>query len=136
MIYDCRHGNAYMKKHKFKFETLHREGRSVFDGCEYGALIDLSFAYYHIPVHPSCYKYLVFRWYDLDAAPNADGSRPMTLYCYTVLPFWIRTAPRIFSMVLKQIVQHWLNTLGMRLLQYLDDLTLGCLLYTSPSPRD
>ena len=34
MIYDARHVNDYTTKQKFKFETLHREGRSIFSGCQ------------------------------------------------------------------------------------------------------
>jgi hypothetical protein len=85
--HDCRFINYFIKDKKFKMESLNKEGRSLFADCTVGWLIDLSHAYYHIQVDPKYWKYLCFRW---------KGK----VYCFTVLPFGITSAPRIFTTVL------------------------------------
>ena len=94
LIFDARWINQHMPELKIKFETLHREGRAIFDGCTCGWIVDLSFAYHHIQIPEEDWQYLCFRW---------DGQ----LYCFCVLPFGITTAPLVFTTVLKPIIGHW-----------------------------
>ena len=46
----------------FKLEHLWAEGRELFADCNYGGLIDLSDAYYHIQLHQGSRKYVAFCW--------------------------------------------------------------------------
>ena len=110
-IFDARHLNQYLVDIKFKMESLHIEGRSLFQDCSWGGTIDLSSAYYHIDMHESAQAYLGFEW---------EGR----FYCYTVLPFGLSTAPRIFTMVMKTPVAY-LRFLGCKFIVYLDDLPFG-----------
>ena len=108
LIFDCRHLNRHLKTTKFKMESLHVEGRSLFQKGWFGGTIDLTGAYYHIEMHPSAYEYLGFEW---------EGR----YYYYTVLPFGISTAPYIFTLVMKTTVAY-LRSCGAHFIQYLDDL--------------
>ena len=111
LIYDARHVNARLVKTKFKMESLQHEGRALFHGCNFGGTCDLSQAYYHIDMHESAQPFLGFEW---------AGE----YFCYTVLPFGLSTAPRIFTMVLKTPVT-LLRSMGCKLMAYLDDLPFG-----------
>jgi len=108
LIFDCRHLNRHLHTTKFKMESLHTEGRSLFQRGWFGGTIDLTSAYYHIEMHPSAHEYLGFEW---------QGR----YYHYTVLPFGISTAPYIFTLVMKTPVAY-MRSLGLRFIQYLDDL--------------
>ena len=108
MIFDCRHLNRHLQTTKFKMESLHVEGRSLFQQGWWGGTIDLTSAYYHVEMHPDAYEYLGFEW-------NGCYNH------YTVLPFGISTAPYIFTHIMKTTVGY-MRSLGLHFLQYLDDL--------------
>ena len=111
LIYDARHANEHLVKTKFKMEALHIEGRALFHGCDYGGTCDISQAYYHIDMHESAWPYLGFEW----------AGR---FFCYKVLPFWLSTALRIFTMVIKTLMA-LLRSRGCNVMAYLDDLPFG-----------
>ncbi len=64
---------------------------SVREG-DWVASIDLTDAYFHIPIRPSSQKYLRF-------------THRGQVYQYQVLPFGICTAPLIFTLVMKRRFQ-------------------------------
>lgn len=107
-IFDARHLNKFLKKEKFKMESLHVEGRTLFENCVSGGLIDVSTAYHHIDVDESHWKYLGFSW---------KGR----FYAFTVLPFGISTAPRVFTKVMKTCTRYMREILGLRFINYIDD---------------
>jgi hypothetical protein len=66
LIWDGRHVNRYLRKEKFKMESLQREGRTLFEDCSYGGTADLSSAYHHVDMHESAHPYLGFEWQGTD----------------------------------------------------------------------
>jgi len=111
LIYDARHVNEHLVKTKFKMESLHKEGRTLFRECDFGGTCDISQAYYHVDMHESAWPYLGFEW----------AGR---FFCYKVLPFGLSTAPRIFTMVMKTPLA-LLRSQGCNVIAYLDDLPFG-----------
>ena len=77
----------YELTRKFKLEHLADEGRDLFPDCNYGGLIDLSDAYYHIELHPESRKYVAFCW---------RGQH----YQFCCLPMGIHSAPFVFTRVI------------------------------------
>ncbi|KAI5728722.1 hypothetical protein M8J77_020247 [Diaphorina citri] len=73
--------------------------------------IDLSQAYFHVPIRPSHQRFLSVVYRD-------------TLYCMTCLPFGLASAPQVFAKLTNWIA-NYLRNLGMRVIVYLDDLLLG-----------
>jgi hypothetical protein len=82
------------------------------------ASIDLSEAFFSIPVHESSKKFLCFQFNNLR-------------YVFNVLPFGLTSSPRIFSKVLKPVIM-LLRSQGIKISFYLDDIFLcassSCLL--------
>ncbi|MEL7079268.1 MAG: reverse transcriptase domain-containing protein [Cyanobacteria bacterium J06582_2] len=69
--------------------------------------IDLSDAYFHIPIHPHSKKYLRF------VVGNC-------VYQFRALPFGLSTAPQVFTRVFAQVAR-WLHLRNVRVICYLDD---------------
>ena len=69
--------------------------------------IDLTDAYFHIPIHPNSRKYLRF-------------CHRSQVFQFSSLPFGLATAPQVFTMIVKEVKLMAL-TRGLRLHQYLDD---------------
>ena len=86
LVWDGSHVNEHLPVEPFRMETLQREGRSLFERAGWGGTIDISSAYHHIHMHPDSLPYLGFEW---------EGQ----VYRFTVLPFGLSTAPRIFTTV-------------------------------------
>ena len=108
LIFDARHLNCFLRKEKFKMESLHAEGRALFEDCVAGGIVDISSAYHHISMHESAWPYLGFSWKGV-------------FYCFTVLPFGICSAPRVFTKVMKTCNTFMRQILGLRFINYLDD---------------
>jgi hypothetical protein len=75
------------------------------------ASIDLLDAYHMIPIDKAYRKYLKFEWKGI-------------LYQYTCLPFGLATGPRVFTKVLRPVVQ-CLRRKGIVCSIYLDDILIG-----------
>ena len=99
--------NHTIQKSTFKMETLQSVIIAIQPG-EWLASIDLKDAYFHIPIHPSHYKFLRF---------SIDGK----CYQYKVLPFGLTTSPRVFTKVLAPVMG-FLRLKGIHLFPYLDDI--------------
>ena len=97
--------------------SLHREGRALFESARFGGTADISSAYHHIPMHSDSTRYLGFEW---------EGQ----FYQFLVLPFGLSTAPRVFSTVMGHTVR-FLRFVGVRLISYLDDL-----IFAHPTARE
>ena len=101
--------NRYIPDNKFKMEGWSEVKEAVFPNC-YFARIDLQDAFLSINVHKSSQPYLAFTW----------GDRS---YCWTRLPFGLKTSPRVFTKLLKPVVAT-LRQEGITLIVYLDDFLL------------
>ena len=98
--------NQYLHIPTFKMETAENIRDSLQEG-EWVTSLDLTDAYFHIPIHPQFQKYLRFN----------VGDRS---YQFTALPFGIATAPLEFTMVVKEVKLMALAE-GIRIHQYIDD---------------
>ena len=101
--------NRYMQKMSFKMDHL-KIVLSTLKPQFWGVSIDLSDAYFHIPIRPSHWKFLRF---------SIAGQ----ILEFKALPFGPTTAPRVFTKVVSAIVQ-FLRTNGVWVLTYLDDWLL------------
>ena len=81
-IIDLNVVNKYLHVPTFKMETAENIRDSLQQG-EWVTSLDLTDAYFHIPIHPQSQKYLHFN----------VGNRS---YQFTALPFGITTAPLLF----------------------------------------
>jgi hypothetical protein len=73
--------------------------------------IDMTDAYFSVPVHESHWKYLKFYWSD-------------KLYCYKVLCFGMSQAPRIFTRICKPILAFLRGERLIRCSLYIDDMII------------
>mmetsp|Transcript_74836 Transcript_74836/g.200622 ORF Transcript_74836/g.200622 Transcript_74836/m.200622 type:complete len:681 (+) Transcript_74836:204-2246(+) len=111
MIWDGRWVNRYLRDQSFHMDALHREGRALMEDSVWGGTFDISQAYHHVDMHDSTWQFLGFEW---------DGR----FYHFTVLPFGLSCAPRIFTVIMKTTVAY-LRWQGVRVMAYLDDLIFG-----------
>jgi hypothetical protein len=91
LIYDARYVNSYVHYQKFKMEELHRQGRHIFAGQQFGSVLDISSAFHHIEVNEEFWEFLGFEF---------EGAT----YWWKSLPFGLTSAPRVFSMVMRPLV--------------------------------
>lgn len=106
LILDMRHVNRFLVDTTFRMEGL-RDLPDIAYPEDFACSVDLAQGYYHIDLHPSSRTYHGFRWRD-------------RWYTYQVLPFGLRTAPRVFAKTFNILVRHW-RSQGIRMLAYLDD---------------
>ena len=99
--------NKMIHNPKFRMETIQSVVKAVSPG-DWTVSIDLRDAYFHIPIHPDYQKFLRFAVSESEA------------YQFRALPFGLSTAPRIFTMVLREMAQH-LHCRGIKIHLYLDD---------------
>ena len=96
----------FIRPRKFRMETL----ASIIPTCAQGmwaTSLDLKDAYLHIPIHPSCQRFLAFRYRHTD-------------YVFQALPFGLATAPRVFTRVSRAVLA-FLRRCGITLFAYIDD---------------
>ena len=98
--------NTFLHVPTFKMETAEVIRASLQAG-EWVASIDLTDAYFHVPIHQKFQKYLRF---------HVQGQA----YQFRALPFGIATAPLEFTRVVKEVNFMALSQ-GVRIHQYLDD---------------
>lgn len=101
--------NKYIKIESFKMETASSIRASI-QPFHWGVSLDLSDAYFHVPIHPKSRKYLRFSLHD-------------QVFQFRALPFGIATAPRVFTKLMVTVGAH-LRLRGSVLLQYFDDWLL------------
>ena len=101
--------NSFVERQPFKMETLASIKASIQPG-HWGISMDLSDAYFHVPIHPSSRKFLRFCFKD-------------QVFQFRALPFGLATAPRVFTKIMAVVGAH-LRLRGSILLQYFDDWLL------------
>jgi hypothetical protein len=111
MIIDMRKLNKHILKKKFKMQGV-KDVRSALQPKMFGAVIDISDAYYHVSINKKARRYTRF---------IVDG----VVYEYMGLPMGLCCSPRIFTRISK-FVCDWLRKRGVILIIYIDDiLVLG-----------
>jgi len=108
-VFNLKPLNAHVQKRAFKMATVRSVAQSIRPG-DLAVSLDLKDAYLHVPIAPPHRKFLKFIF------------RGRT-YQFTVLPFGLSSAPRIFTKLTRVVVLHC-RALGLRLLVYLDDSLL------------
>ena len=108
-ILNLKHLNKLIVYRHFKMDNLSSALNLVSPNCFMGS-IDLSDAYYSVPVHPNYQKFLKF---------THNGK----IYKFTCLPNGLTSAPRIFTKLLKPVLAS-LRAQGFLSTAYLDDLLL------------
>lgn len=108
-IIDLSTLNSYVDVKTFKMETQTSIKASIQPG-HWGVSLDLSDAYFHVPIHPGSRKYLRFCVGD-------------EVYQFRAMPFGLSTAPRVFTKLMA-VVGSFLRLRGSVLLQYFDDWLL------------
>ncbi|CAI7805384.1 unnamed protein product [Closterium sp. NIES-54] len=111
LILDLRQVNLHLRIPKFKYEGLNRVAEIALVG-DWMFSIDLKSGYHHVDIHPSCWKYLGFRF---------DGKT----YVFRSLPFGLATAPFVFTQLIKQLARRW-RAMGIRVIPYVDDILFLC----------
>ena len=98
--------SLFLEKVKFKMETPASIREAIRPG-DWAASIDLTDAYFHIPIFPGDRKYLRFTW---------EGR----VFGFRVLPFGLSLAPWLFTRVVREFILR-LRESGIRIHVYLDD---------------
>lgn len=99
--------NKFLPKAHFKMED-HRTAAKLVPQDGFLATIDLKEAYFLVPIHKNHQKYLRFEF---------DGQ----VYQFKVLPYGLSSAPRVFTKIMKEVI-NCLRDRGHRSVIYLDDI--------------
>jgi len=113
-IIDLKLLNKKIRIPKFKMESLQTVWSSLNPG-NWAFSLDLSDAYFHVPIHPESRKFL--RLFHRG-----------TVYQFKALPFGLSTAPWIFTRVVSE-VKMMVHLQGIFLLCYLDDWLVQVISY-------
>ena len=97
--------NKFVVKRHFKMETI-SVAREFINSNDYLASVDLSDAYFSIPIHESYRKFLRFIW--------------KCQYEFLCLPFRYSLAPRTFTKELEPLYSFWRSN-GMTVCYYIHD---------------
>lgn len=109
LVLNLKELNTYVQNEHFKMED-YRTVCSILGRKSYMSTLDLKDAFHLIPVEKGYRQFLRFIW---------KGK----LYEYTCLPFGLSTAPRVFSKVIKPVL-NVLRKRGLKSVGYLDDFLL------------
>lgn len=108
LIFNAMFINTFMKVPKFKYPQLYREGREIFLGSQYGYVLDISQAFYHIEIHPMFYRYLGFMWRG-------------RYYYWKCCPFGVSFGPWLWDRILAPVVDK-LKKEGLKIMAFCDDI--------------
>ena len=111
-ILNLKHFNHFMHIPSFKMPTLEHVQQLIQQG-NYAFSIDLQDAYLHVPIVKHHHHFLHFVWHSVP-------------YQWKVLPYWLATAPSIFTSLMKPIL-FLCRHKHLHIVIYLDDiLVLVC----------
>lgn len=108
-VIDLRKLNDFIDCPHFKMEDYRTASSIITQNC-FMTVIDLKDAYHQIPIHKDYYKFLKFRF-------------NQKLYAFTVLPFGLNIAPRLYTKVMRPVFSY-LRKSGYTSVYYLDDSIL------------
>ena len=106
LVIDLSVLNQYMYVQPFKMDTT-AVIRSSLAPNMWATSIDMSDAYFHVPIHHSQHQFLAF---------TVGNQR----YQFKALPFGLSSAPWVFTTIMME-VKKWARNRGIMLFQYLDD---------------
>jgi hypothetical protein len=101
--------NQHLMVPHFKMETNRSIRGSIHLGM-WTTSVDLTDAYFHIPISPKLCKFLRFVWED-------------RVYAFKTMPFGLSTAPLVFIRIFQAVVAH-LHSQSIFIHSYLDDFLL------------
>ena len=107
IILNLKKLNYHVEKHHFKMDTL-VQTLALVRPNDWMISLDFEDAYYSLAIHRHSRKFLKFRF---------DG----VLYEFTCLPNGLSSAPRYFTKVLKVMLAHMREHMGITITGYLDD---------------
>lgn len=105
-VINLRYLNEFVVYNHFKQETFNVV-LDLIQKNDFFTKLDLSDAYFSVPIHEEYTKYLKFSW---------DG----TLYKFVCLPFGLSVAPFLFTKILKPVFA-WFRQQNIRCSYYIDD---------------
>eukprot|EP01132_Coremiostelium_polycephalum_P010169 gene10169-12475_t len=108
-VLDLREFNTHVKMESFKMEGI-KDLQFLLKKDYYMAKLDLKKAYLHVPIAKYHQDLFRFQWKD-------------KIYRWKALPFGLTSAPRIFTQVLKPVI-NVLRAKGISIIAYLDDLLI------------
>ena len=106
LILDLHLLNSYILHHKFRMLTMAQIKLSL-QPQDWFASLDLSDAFWHVPIHPRFRKFLAFQIGE-------------SVFWFTRLPFGLSIAPRVFTKLTKVVAKSLMES-GVHCLMYLDD---------------
>jgi ribonuclease HI len=109
-ILDCSVLNEYMMDRSFQMEDV-RVIRQLAQTSDWATTLDIASAYSHVAVDRGLQPFLSFLF---------DGQ----WFCYMGMPFGLKCAPRIFTLLMRKVIQYLRETLGVRIVPYIDDLLI------------
>ena len=101
--------NSYLSVPHFKMETNRSIRACILPGM-LTTKLDLSDAYFHVPISLASRKFLRFVWNN-------------NVYQFLAVPFGLAVAPQVFTRVFQTVIAH-LHTLSIQAHSYLDDSLL------------
>ena len=110
MIIDLSYLNTYINKISLKMEGIPAL-KFLIEANDYMVSIDLSDAFFSIPLHAESKRYATFHY-------------KQKYYQFNVLPFGLTCFPRIFTKVLHLIIVY-LRAQGIQISAYIDDLIIA-----------
>ncbi len=108
-VFNLKRLNRFVKSEHFKMESIQMT-KQLIQKDNWMISVDLRDAYFMIPIHPEHKKYLRFEW-------------GQDLFEFQVVPFGLKSAPRVFTKIMKPIMAH-LRQRTMKVIIYIDDLLL------------
>ncbi|KAH7828266.1 putative Reverse transcriptase (RNA-dependent DNA polymerase) [Monocercomonoides exilis] len=109
-VMDCRPLNAALKNTHFKMEDQRTVEKLLQEG-DFATSLDLSQAYFQIPVNESFIPFLAFKLGD-------------KYFAFEGLPFGMKDAPRNFTKVMREVVKKVRQRWNVRCVSFLDDVLL------------
>ena len=106
-VIDLSSLNVHIRCPTFRMETSALVMAALQQG-EWATSLDLSDAYFHIPIHTVSRRFLRFK-------------HRGTVYQFRALPFGLNTAPRVFTRMISVVMAHLRSTYGVVIHPYIDD---------------
>jgi ribonuclease HI len=109
-ILDCSILNDFLKDRSFRMEdaVVVCQLAQIND---WATTVDISSAYLHVAVEEDLQPFLSFEFMN-------------QFYCYVSMPFGLKCAPRVFTLLMRKVVDHLRAKLGVRMITYMDDLLI------------
>ena len=113
LILDLRHVNQYSQTQRVKYKDW-KVALLYFQKGSYMISFDLKSGYHHIYlIHADYQQFLGFAW-------KWSDEPSFRVFTFTILPFGLASAPRVFTKCLKLIEKYW-RFQGVRIALFLDD---------------